>query len=388
MKACGIVVEYNPLHFGHCYHIKKAKEITNCDVLIAVMSANWTQRGEPAIISKEHRIRAALENGVDIVVELPFVMGVNSADIFAGKSIEILNSLKVREIVFGSETGNTDEFNKRYYQFGFSYPRVDELIVDFLDQGYGYPKARSLALKIVSDYYLETPNDILATAYVDAINKNNYKIKYHTIKRTSPYHQALGDSSDMSASAIRQALRNNIDIKSKTPMSEALINNDVHYLDDYFNLLRYKLLSSTLEDLQSIHLVEEGIESLFVKNIEKATNIYDFIKLCTSKRYSGARITRIIAHILNNTKKDQAYKFIHEPIPFIRLLGFNETGQKYLSYIRKEIEIPILARFQGKGNTLLKLERQASAVYFSTLPQDQFIKELETEISIYPIIVK
>lgn len=386
MKACGIVVEYNPLHNGHLYHIKKAKELTNCDILVAVMSPNWTQRGEPALISKEYRVKAALNNGVDLIVELPYLLAVNSADIFASKSAEILSLLKVKDMVFGSETGDTITFNEKYFNYGFSYPRVDELIVDFLEQGYGYPKARSMALKIVNDYYLETPNDILATAYVDAIRKNNYPINYHTIKRTNSYHDKEITSNITSASALRNALKSNQNIKGLTPMDDILTKVDLHYLEDYFSLLRYKLLSSTLEDLQSIHLVEEGIESLFIKKIEEASNMQEFIKLCTSKRYSGARITRIICHILNNTKKDLATKYIKGKIPFIRILGFNNNGRQYLSYIRKDVEVPLYSRFQGNKNDLLKSERQVTAIYHSNLNQKEYIKELEKEISIYPII--
>jgi predicted nucleotidyltransferase len=389
MKACGIVVEYNPLHNGHVYHINKSKEITGCDVLIAVMSGNWTQRGEPALVSKEIRTKAALKNGVDLVVELPFLVGVNGANFFASGAVEILNYLKVSDIVFGSESGTTEEFKKKYFAHGFYYPRESELIADYMDQGMGYPKARSLALKTIADYYLETPNDILATAYVDAIIKNSYPINYHTIARTAPYHQGDEEYKDSSASKIRSLLQNSKSIEGLTPMEEEIKSSTLHFLNDYFPLLRYKLLSSSKEELQKIHLVEEGIESLFIKNINIAKNMEEFIKLCISKRYSGARIIRTICHILNNSDKEFAKSILNNPLPYVRILGSNKKGREYLSSMRKELEeVEILNRYKGRNNPLLEAERKATSVYLSTINKVSYLEELEKEIKLYPIIVE
>ena len=121
MKACGLVVEYNPFHNGHIYHLNKAKELTNCDVVIAVMSSNYVQRGEVAFLPKDERVKQALNAGVDLIVELPFLFSVESADLFAYHSLEILQQLKVKEIVFGSESGDTDVFMAKYDTRDFYY---------------------------------------------------------------------------------------------------------------------------------------------------------------------------------------------------------------------------------------------------------------------------
>ena len=202
MKACGIVVEYNPLHNGHIHHLNKSKELSKCDVVIGVMSPNFVQRGEPSIVSKKERVEAALNAGVNIIVELPTIYAVENANIFAKYALEILNELKVESICFGSESGNTESFLNKYSRSSLLTPHLDFLVSDLMDEGYSYPKAMSMALKQMDEIRLETPNDILGLAYYNEIKKNEYSIEIHTIKRENNYNDDSLNYENVSAKAI------------------------------------------------------------------------------------------------------------------------------------------------------------------------------------------
>lgn len=382
MKACGIVVEYNPLHNGHLNHLKKSKELSECDVVIGVMSPNFVQRGEPALVSKKERVEAALKAGVNIIVELPTLYAVENANIFAKYSLQILNGLKVSSICFGSESGDTKEFLEKYSKSSLLTPHLDFLVSDLMDEGYAYPKAMAMALKQMDDIRLETPNDILGLAYYNEIKNNNYPIEIHTIKRVNNYNDDSLSYENVSAKAIREALKGNKNISEHTPMD---LNKELFYLEEYFSLLKYKILTMDCDELKGIHLMEEGIENLFKKKIVEARDMNEFINLCVSKRYTFARIKRTIIHILLNTKKEFAKEMLSKDIGYIRLLGVDKKGSEYLKEMRKEIEIPILSKFRGNSFSLLQYEKQATYAYASVKSEEFRSKLYEEEHFLFPI---
>lgn len=386
MKACGLVVEYNPLHNGHLYHIEKSRELSNCDVLIGVMSPNFVQRGEPAIVSKKKRVEAALKAGVNIVVELPTLYTVENANIFAKYALQILNELKVDSICFGSESGATEEFLNKYSKSSLLTPHLDFLVSDLMDQGFAYPKAMAMALKQMDEIRLETPNDILGLAYYNEIKKNAYPISIHTIKRENNYNDDGLNYENVSAKAIREALKKAINISEYTPMQEEL-SGELFYLDEYFDLLKYKLLTMSEEELSNIHLMEEGIENLFKKKIVDAHTMNEFINLCVSKRYTFARIKRTIIHILLNTKKEFAKEYLSQNIKYIRLLGVDKKGSEYLKEKRKEIETPVLSKFRGNSFALLQYEKQATYAYSCVKKEEIRSKLYEEEHFVFPVRV-
>lgn len=382
MKACGIVVEYNPLHNGHLYHLEKSKELSKCDVIIGVMSPNFVQRGEPSIVSKKERVEAALKAGVNIIVELPTLYTVENANIFAKYALQILNGLKVDSICFGSESGNTEDFLNKYSKSSLLTPHLDFLVSDLMEEGYAYPKAMAMALKQMDEIRLETPNDILGLAYYNEIKNNNYPISIHTIHRVNNYNDDSLNYENVSAKAIREALRNNKDVGEFTPMR---FDNELFYLDEYFDLLKYKILTMSTSELNGIHLMEEGIENLFKKKIVDAHNMNEFINLCVSKRYTFARIKRTIVHILLNTKKDFAKENLSQDIKYIRLLGIDNKGSEYLKAKRKEIEIPVLSKFRGNSFALLQYEKQATYTYASVKGEELRSRLYEEEHFVFPI---
>ncbi|MCK5761582.1 MAG: nucleotidyltransferase family protein [Candidatus Izimaplasma sp.] len=264
MKVAGIIVEYNPLHNGHLHHILETKKKSGCDYLIAVMSGNFTQRGEPAMIDKFSRTKMALQNHVDLVIELPFVFSVQSADIFAYTSVSILNHLKVDEIYFGSESGNIDEL----YELSdiLDSTEYNNLILKYSKEGNSYPTSSDLAVKQLSNSKVyDLPNNILGIHYIRAVKKLKSDIKVCTIKRidTNYYDDFTKGKNIQSASAIRKMIKNNNDITSYVPsnVSELLKGRKIVDLEMFTKYLKYKIHSATKEELEGIFNISEGFEN-------------------------------------------------------------------------------------------------------------------------------
>ena len=231
MKVCGLVVEYNPLHNGHLYHLQKAKELTKADVVIAVMSGNFVQRGEFALIDKWSRAKAAVEAGVDIVFELPFVLAVQSATQFGKNAIDILAKAKCDYIVFGSEINNIEEL-KEISSLNFNIDNFKET----MKKGYSYPATYGF----FADSY--GPNDILAISYLRALQKYP-EIKPISILRTSDYHSDTLDNGLPSAKAIRIALKKNQNITNFTPMKDLEKYPSPNW-NEYYGYIRNLLLTT------------------------------------------------------------------------------------------------------------------------------------------------
>ena len=251
MKAVGVIVEYNPFHYGHAYHIKKAKEITGAEVVIAAMSGNFLQRGEPALVSKWVRTEMALKGGVDLVFELPYTFAVQKADTFANGAVSLLDVAGCDAICFGSESGNIDDFYHTYDFLEKHQQTMIRLFVSFLDQGNSYPKALSLAFQSLNPAEniidLAMPNNILGFQYVSAAQKQQLKTKMVTIQRKSAnYHDEHFSTAPIaSATSIRKALFSiDHDISSiQSYVPESTYEILLHYQKTYgcFHRLEYVL---------------------------------------------------------------------------------------------------------------------------------------------------
>ena len=359
MKITGIIVEYNPFHYGHLYHLEAARKTTECDLVIAVMSGNFTQRGDPAIVDKWERTKEALKAGVDLVIELPFGFACQSADYFASSALEILNALKVDHLVFGSESNDVELFKKISQTLLENKEEYNIIVKDKMKEGYRYPNACNEALKLITQESITLPNDLLGYSYVKAIVENNYPITPVTIQRTNDYHEMNLNTSFSSASSIRKAIIEGKDVQKATPM---IIEHPVT-LNDYFELLYYQLIMD--EHLNEYHLVEEGIENLLKKHIQTSHNMDELIEKCTSKRFTSSRIKRTIISILLRITKQEHNAL---KIDYIRVLGMNQKGQEYLHTIKKNCSYPILTNYKPKTSLLLDLEFKASQLYYSIAP--------------------
>ncbi len=344
MKAAGIIVEYNPFHNGHKYHIEKTREITRCEVLIAVTSGHFVQRGEPSIIDKWQKTEAALENGVDLVIEMPFIYTNQSAAQFAKAGVDLLKLAQVSDIVFGSETNNIEELQEIA-----SMPININNLKENLKTGMGFPKAYGLMAK----EYL--PNDILAIAYLRELI--GLDITPHSIQRSSEYHSLSLDSEIVSASAIRNAVKNNLDISRYTPVS---IDSDFPELKDYYPYLKSLLICQNKEYLNKLFLVDEGIENHLSEIADKYETFEEFLKNATTRRYSKARIQRTLLSILMQNEREYIRKM--PKIDTLQVLGFNSIGQKYLKEL-KEKEVRVASRYNQIPKPYRNTQYKAAVIY-------------------------
>ncbi len=351
MKSVGIICEYNPFHNGHIYHINKVKELYPNNLIILVLSGNFTQRGEVSLIDKWKKTEIAL-NYVDLVIELPFVFASQSADLFAKGAIDLLRALKVEAVIFGSE--NNDVNMLKEFSLIQKTENYNKLVQKYLDDGFNYPTSLSMALKDISGNLVETPNDLLGLSYVKELDGSN--ITPITIKRTNDYLDKSLSNEISSATSIREALKNGKDINKYVPKESLKYLDNVHFTDDYFDLLKYKIIS---EDLSRYQTVDEGIENRLKKVINEVNSLDELIDKVKTKRYTYNRIKRMFIHILTGFTKDEAKNI---KTKYIRVLGFNNNGQKYLNSIKKSCGLPIITKFI-KNNDLLNIEARVSSVY-------------------------
>ena len=347
----GIVCEYNPFHNGHIYHLKKVKELYPNHLIVLVLSGNYTQRGDVSLIDKWKKTEIAL-NYVDLVVELPFVFAVQSADIFARGAIDILKALRVDAIIFGSEDDDTEKLKKMAEaQMSKEY---DQKVLEYLNLGLNYPTSLSKALKDVCGFTTNLPNDLLGLSYIK--NLNGSSIKAVSIKRTNSYLDKNLSGEISSGTSIRLALKNGQDIKKYVPNEAYQCLNDVHFIDDYFEFIKYRILS---EDISKYQTVDEGIENRIKKVIKSSNNIEQLISKIKTKRYTYNKISRMLIHILTGFTKEEAKNI---KTSYIRVLGFNSKGRNYLNLIKKICEFPIITKF-SKDNNLLQIEQRVSDIY-------------------------
>ena len=369
MEVIGIIGEYNPFHLGHKYYIDKIKEKYPNSILIAVISSSFTQRGDISIINKWDKTNILLNNNIDLVLELPFVYSTQSADIFSKGALKILNELKIEKLIFGSESNDLNLL-KEIANLQISNKEFDKKVKKYLDKGNNYPTSLSLAIKEMGLKKIDNPNDLLGISYIKEIIKNNYNITPETIKRTTNYH---GNNKGIikSATELRDLLNNNKSIKKYINYNDNIIYKNLNS----FNLLKYKIIT---EDISKYMTVDEGIENRIKKYILEVSSKEDLIKKIKTKRYTYNKINRMLTHILCSLTKEEA----KENINYIKVLGFNDKGKKYLSRIKKETRIPIITNYKSINSKLLDIEYRALKVY-SIITNDNSLIKRELEKPIY-----
>lgn len=380
MNVIGIIAEYNPFHNGHMYQLEEVKKIYPDSTIIVIMGGNFSQRGEPTIVSKWNRTEMALENGIDLIIELPYVFATQSADIFAKASIDLLKELKIDTLVFGSETNDVELFEK-LVDTQLNNPTYPKLVSKYLNVGLNYPTSMSKALFDICGFRIKRANDLLALSYIKAIRKDNLNINITSIKRTNDYNSDDLGSDIINASCLRKAIRAHMPISKYVPIYHDKNYKEIYLSEDYFPLLKYKILTSN--DLSIYQTVDEGLENRINKYIFKANSLDELINLCKSKRYTYSKLSRMFCHILCNFTKDEASRL--KEISYIRPLGFSEKGKNYLNKIKKEVKLPIVSRFASlKDNEMLNIEYRTTKVYQSIkTPNKDLIEEEYRKKPIY-----
>ncbi len=348
MKSIGIICEYNPFHNGHKYHIEEAKKIDPEAIIILVLNGYFLERGEVSIISKEAKAKIALENGVDLVVTLPFFYGNQSADNFAYGAIKILNEFKINKLVFGSESNDLKKLKK----IAKKEKSLSSKIKLNLKKGLSYPKALGDSFKDE----LSTPNDLLGVAYIKAINKINKKIIPVTIKRTNSYHDIDSNNKIISASNIRNKINNKENVDKFMPKGVAKCIENIS-LNDLFPYLKYKILTD--DSLDQYLTVDEGIHYKLLKEINNVNNIDELMTKIKSKRYTHNRLKRMLVHILIGLKKEDVKHY--KELDYIQILGFNKKGQEYLNKLKNKNDIT--EKTKNYKSVLYKYEIKSASIY-------------------------
>lgn len=390
-SVLGIIAEYNPFHNGHLYHLTESKKITNSKYVIAVIGNDFTERGDCSIFDKWTKTKLALENGIDLVIELPAIYSSSSAENFAYGAIAILDSLGIVDYLsFGSENGDIDSFidisNNYIYE---NNTKFSNLLKEELKNGNSYPKAMSIALdKISNNKYPEflTPNNILGLEYISALNKLNSKITPITIKRSSNDFNNKNIDISSSASSIRNALlcsENNLSKVSKLVpkntfnLINALYKNNsysITTLNSFEKEIIYILKRMSLEEIKNLPDVSEGLEYKIKESCIKSSTLEDLISSIKSKRFTNARIQRILIYaLLGITKQDLSMS--KEIIPYARVLGFSSNGKELISkIIKKNKNVNIITSLKKFENScvdanlkrLLEIDMFSTQIYNST----------------------
>ena len=349
MKACGIIAEYNPFHKGHHYQIEQIRKQTDADVIVVAMSGNFVQRGEPAIENKWHRAKMALENGADLILELPTLSSTQATDWFAAGGVGILHAAKCQEIAFGVEDIRID------YQVAFKewitlQTRIKEDVTNDEMKSLTYASRLTLIAKENfgedSSLYrlMQQPNQQLGFAYVKEILSGNLPINFLTIERMGNGHsdEKIQDEQFASGTALRKQLlksERNHQLYSQLAYLEEVSSPEYrNHWEQYWLLLKYQLQRSSVEELRMIYQMDEGIEYRFKRIFPQANSFHDFIQLLKNKRWTWARLQRLCLYVLLGITKKQMEKHfesIRKPKE-VTVLGFSGMGRKYLKKLREE----------------------------------------------------
>lgn len=406
MKAVGLVTEYNPFHNGHLYHLNKAMELTGADISVAVMSGDFVQRGEPAVLDKYTRTSMALNSGVNLVVELPVNYAVSSAESFAAGALKVLDYVKADSIAFGSESGDIERLSKLAHILCDNEDTLYKEISKYTANGISYAAARQNVVEKLTDKdtaaMLTSSNNILAVEYLKAIIKNNYAIKPYTLQRQGDsYNDTDIRSEYASATALRENLKAD-NISEYIPVKAGLIlssNTNYIYPDDITEVLFTRLLDILfasnydknvfIENVMQYPDVSKEIAGRLYKSAmdmitrtvpqgaeSKDNGLFSFGSLCEhikTKEVPLSRIKRALVRITLGLDKKHMEKYANEP--YIRVLGFDKKGQEYLSYIRKTVEVPLITKTADYKEMLLD-DIHAANIYNMIVAGKYGVKEL------------
>jgi len=371
LKVLGIITEYNPFHNGHIYHIEKSKQITQADFVIAVMSGSFTEQGNISIYDKFKRATIAVENGVDLILELPTIYANSSSEYFANASISLLNSINIVDcICFGSEAGNIDLLSNISNKIINNEDRIWKDISSNLKQGISFAKAReqSITKYLNTEEIIEfsKPNNILAIEYLNSLSKLNGKIKPYTINRNSSNFNDINISKDKiytSATSIRNHIyekKEISDLKSLIPqnMLNIVCNIEPTFNDKLLNILKYKIITSSKKDLSNIYEVTEGLENRIISAISNSNTYDELIENIKSKRYQMSKIKRILNNIILNITKDDFERIYKSNEQYAHILKISKRGKALLSQIAKNSNIPLITSVNDNVlNSLSDIQR-------------------------------
>ncbi|MFZ5966335.1 MAG: nucleotidyltransferase [Bacillota bacterium] len=367
MKVLGLIVEYNPFHNGHKYHLNKAKEMSDATHVVAVMSGNFLQRGEPALLNKWLRAEMALCEGVDLIIELPVVYACNSAELFAYGAVSLLHQLNVVDVLcFGSEVGQTDGLIEIAKILAEEPEEYQDLLKKYLSNGVVYPKARQLAIEKISDDDLhslvQSPNNILGVEYIKALLRLNSKITPMTLTRMNASYNSIDMVGNIcSATAIRNYIYRNKE--SLEYLESFMPPNSFNILTRAFgdglgpifyaafnDMILYNLRTSTTEEIKIIQDVVEGLENRIKDASMKTADCLELLKKVKTKRYTMTKLQRVLIHSLLKIKEKDIVRFNQQGgSRYARILGFTDKGAQLIKKIKTRSSIPVITNINKEA---------------------------------------
>lgn len=400
MKVLGIIAEYNPFHNGHKYHLQASKALTGCDLVIAVMSGNFTQRGEPAIADKWARAEIALHCGADLVIELPLAYAMGSAEYFAFGAVKLLESLgEVDVLSFGSETGNLERLSEIASILTSEPLEYKIALKENLSTGKSYPSARQKALssylklkfgKDALSTLLRSPNNILGVEYLKALYRLNSNITPFTISRIGNDHNHTELTGEISsATSIRKILSETSWQTARELLQSSMPSPSLSILERELELGRGPIFPSefsspllsvlrkmSVEQIRDLPYMEDGLENRISYAAGKAGSYNELLDLICTRRYTNTRIQRILFSSLTGLTNNIFETFNSAGGPaYIRILGFNNAGRRLLSTIRGKTALPVITKtadFKTSSlpcvSDMIQLEAAASDQYVLGYP--------------------
>lgn len=377
MKISGIICEYNPFHNGHLHHIRETRK-NGATHIVAVMSGNFVQRGDTAIMDKLDRARLAVRSGADLVIELPVQYCLSSAENFAAGAVFLLDSLGVvEELSFGSECGDTSKLEKALETIEITAMVHHDDIRQIMEKGYTYPRALNSVINGIEPEIAEiisSPNNLLAIEYMRALKKYASIMKPFTIKRVSvPHDGAAAENGYASASYIRDKIASGYSADSigayttslwTEAIAGAVRNGEIASLSRLERVLLYKLRSTSVDEIAEISDVGQGLENR-IYGARMSGSLDEILFTVKTKRYTMSRIRRIMLSLLIGITKDDMKKLP----PYGRILAFNERGKEILAKAKHMTAIPYassiarLSQLNETAERFAELEIRASDVY-------------------------
>lgn len=384
MKAAGIIAEYNPFHRGHRYHLQQTKAAAGGEcAVVCVMSGDFVQRGEPALWDKWTRARMAVENGVDLVLELPFLFACNDAELFAYGAFGILDRLGcVTDLCFGSESGDLKELLQVGAFLAEEPEEFKMALSTALEQGISFPAAREKALRIClgedCGQLLREPNNILAVEYIKQWKQSGSSMRLHTVRRQGQGYHERGLAHPMaSASAIREKILKDKSYESifdflpeETVQVLKEIGDTYRQINELDKLIFYKIRTTETGELSQVYSVREGLEHRLKKALIHAQTAAELVEAVKSKRYTQTRIKRVLCHIFTGLLRQDVLMAKERGLLYGRVLGFSERGAVLLrSLKKKEGGLPIITNLKKRD---LEEREEGAVLKYDVLAADLY----------------
>ena len=385
MNITGIIAEYNPFHSGHAYHLNQTRELTGADYLVVVMSGNFVQRGEPAIVDKYYRAQMALECGADLVLELPVIYATAGGEDFANGAVALLNRLgAINSLCFGSESGQIDPLLSAATFLDHPSRQLEACIRAQLKAGLSYPAAVSEAIRSVKcadaaySQLIASPNNLLGIEYCRALSRLSSPIKPTTIRRQGGYHDVFSDSSSTtfaSASALRNCFSDasgSDGLDQLRPHVPPAVANLLHNAygrsfpmtaDDFTDALMLRLLEYSHDSLTDILDMSDDLAARVLNSFPTAHSFTNLAEATKCKSYTRLRINRALLHTmlgitdrLVNEAKSTGY------IHYGRILGYREKAKPLLSELYRSSTVPLICRPASEQGSLSEIGKELFAL--------------------------